>query len=314
MSHIVRYYILLWFCCYSYFTYSQSTITVYDSTGNNALLIENDVLSVLQKDTLTPVFTIKGNIIFSNQSQKREDILYLITGNDIFSKKGGQIISSANNKALYTFSKGKLFLGSSLYDKRMYDGYFETNANNQTAFFITTQNKPLFFIDTVDIQASFLLAMAVYFIQSQQIDVKHFAQLEAQQPVASGSGTIRRLWGNNSQEDFIWDGLILKKRWNINEFDQWKFDGTYISRAFFDTGEDWQWDGTTLQSRWNTNEQAYVWQGNSLKAVYGNTTDEFYIQGNIIKKAWTAVGNDEWEVNGEIPIPIIMMVVFRIVK
>lgn len=314
MSHIIKYAIFLWACFYSFLAYSQSIITVFDSTGNKALQIENEVLSILQNDTITPVFTIKGNIIFSKLSQKREDILYLITGNDITSKKGGQVISSANNKALYTFSKGKLFLGSSLYDKRMYAGYFEVITNSQTAFFITTQNKPLFYIDAVDIQASLLLAIMVYFIQSQQVDVKHFAKLETQQPVSSGGGTIRRLWGNNNQEDFIWDGLILKKRWNFNEFDQWKFDSTYISHAFFDTGEDWQWDGTTLQSRWNSNEQAYVWQGNSLKTVYGNAADEFYIQGNIIKRAWTAVGNDEWEINGEIPIPIIMMVVFRIVK
>ena len=131
--------------------------------------------------------------------------------------------------------------------------------------------------------------------------------------MVEGTGTIRKLWGNNNQ-DYIWDGKILRNRWNNNEFEQWTFDGTYISRAYFDTGEDFEWDGTTLQSRWNMNGQAYTLQGSSIKAIYGNNNDEFFIQGNIIKRAWTAVGNDEWEVNGEIPIPILMMVVFRIIR
>lgn len=307
-------YLLLFSMCLSIInTSAQKNITAYDSLGKATLFMQQEELYQIQADTHHLLFSVKGNIIFSNQSQQREDILYLITGNDIFSKKGGQIISAANNKAIFTFTKGKLFLGNTVFDKRMLLGQFQI-VNNQMSFQCIAQTRPLFYIDSNDASAASLLAIAVCFIQLQEIDVKHFTQLQAQQSVVEGTGTIRRLWGNNNSEDFIWDGRILRKRWNANEFDQWKFDGNTITRAFFDTGEDWQWDGTTLQSRWNRNEQAYIWQGNTLKSLYGNEQAEYFIQGNIIKRAWNAVGNDEWEVNGSIPIPILMMVVFRIVK
>lgn len=313
MSSLGCYIFIVFSIFFSSSLVAQNNLPAYDSLGKAVLVINNGLLSSIHGDTLTPIFNVKGNIVFSNSSENRADILYLVKGTSIFSKKGGQFISSANNKPIFTFNKGKLYLGNSIYDKRMLLGYFEETENNQTAFFSVLQSKPLFHLDTTNISVAQLLTTAFYFIQLYEIDKQLFALNNSNKPMVEGTGTIRKLWGNNNQ-DYIWDGKILRNRWNNNEFEQWTFDGTYISRAYFDTGEDFEWDGTTLQSRWNMNGQAYTLQGSSIKAIYGNNNDEFFIQGNIIKRAWTAVGNDEWEVNGEIPIPILMMVVFRIIR
>jgi hypothetical protein len=237
----------------------------------------------------------------------------MLNTSDLFLKKGGRLLLKENNETIFSFSKGNVWLGASTSNNTLLIGKFEKENASRLVFRLANNNEMLFAVNA-SVSATQAMAALSYFVVTQNIDKQliEAAEAVAKSAPTLGAGTIRKLWGNGNEE-FIWDGKILKNRWRIDEYEQWTFDGNYIYRAWFDTGEILAWDGKTLRRNFAENNM-FVQDGNALRAVFGNGNEEFYIQGNIVKRVWVSLGNDEWEINGEIPIPVIMMVVFRIAR
>ena len=82
--------------------------------------------------------------------------------------------------------------------------------------------------------------------------------------------TIKKVWDNNTQFQWEFDGKTLKKKWDNS------------------TQYQCEWDGQTLKKKWDNNTQ-YQWE----------------FDGKIIKKKWDNSTQYQWEVSGHIPIPII---------
>jgi hypothetical protein len=293
---------------------SAQSVLVKDSVGTTTLSVELVSGNIQEVSTKTTVYTTKGNLIFAGNSDKKDDILFMLKGTDVFAKKSGTLILKSKNETVFTFNKGKVWLGNSMFNSLLLIGNFENN-NNHITFSLADTKSVLFQVEN-KLSAAQLMAVLTYFVVTNKIDEQllEAAKQAAPPQSALGSGTIRRLWGAGGNEDFIWDGKILKNRWGFNDYEQWAFDGTNLYRAWYDTGDDFVWDGTTLQRKWGVDNNVFVKDGNSIRAVYGSSNDEFFIQGNIVKRAWVATGSDEWEINGDIPIPIIMMIVFRLVR
>lgn len=291
---------------------TAQNIAVKNADSKETLLIDIASGIIAEAEPKAVVYTVKGNLIFAGYSDNKSDILFMLHGTDIFSKKSGRLVLNEKNETVFTFVKGKVWLGSSTANKNFLIGGFE-KTNATTLVFRLASSKEILFSTSATLSAAQSMAVLSYFVVTHNIDeqIIEAAKQTATPAALQGSGTMRRLWGNGN-EDFIWDGKVLKNRWNHNEYEQWAYDGSNVYRAWFDTGEVYTWDGKTLQSNWNGN--AFVHEGNTLRAVFGNTNDEFFIQGNIVKRAWVSLGNDEWEVNGEIPVPIIMMIVFRLAR
>jgi hypothetical protein len=304
---------LLFFIASIQLTVAQSVL-VKDSSGTTMLSVELVSGNIQELATKTTVYTTKGNLVFAGNSDKKEDILFMLKGTDVFAKKSGTLLLKSNNETVFTFNKGRVWLGNSMFNTPMLIGTFENKNNNIT--FSLAETKNILFVTENKLNTAQLMAVLTYFVVVNKIDEQllEAAKQTAPPQSALGNGTIRRLWGTGGNEDFIWDGKILKNRWGFYDYEQWAFDGTNLYRAWYDTGDDFVWDGTTLQRKWGTDNNVFVKDCNSIRAVYGSNNDEFFIQGNIVKRAWVATGSDEWEINGDIPVPIIMMIVFRLVR
>ena len=289
-------------------------ILIKDASENATLLVELISGNIQELSTKNTIYTTKGNLIFAGNSDKKDDILFMLKGTDVFSKKSGTLILKSKDETVFTFNKGKVWLGNSMFNSLLLIGSFEKK-NNDITFSLANTKNILFQLEN-KLSAAQLMAVLSYFVVINKIDEQllEAAKQTAPSQAAMGSGTIRRLWGTGGNEDFTWDGKILKNRWGFNDYEQWAFDGSNLYRAWHDTGDDFIWDGATLQRKWGSDNNVFVKDGNSIRAVYGTTNDEFFIQGNIVKRAWVATGSDEWEINGDIPVPIIMMIVFRLVR
>jgi hypothetical protein len=310
---MLKYFFLFCCCIVSFFAKAQP-VAVVDSNKTTTLIIENNQIIDVSGNTI--IYTIKGNLIFSGDSDRKEDIIFMLNAADIFSKKTAQLISQKDNKPILTTTKGKIYLGATSYRKELFLGAME-RTDSSFVFRKEEKTNPLFEIRSHTITSAQLMAVTTIFMAKYKLDEAILDSLSAhaaENELTAGAGTMRRLWSSGGNEDFVWDGKILKNRWSFNDFEQWTFDGETVRRAYYDTGEDFVWDGKTLKSKWGTRGDVFEVDGNTIRKVYGSTADEFYIQGNIIKRAWTTIGTDEWEVNGELPIPIIILIVFRIAR
>jgi hypothetical protein len=298
------------FCAQS----QTNSISVIDSNRATILFIQNE--NIIDAADNSIIYTVKGNLIFSGNSEKNDDILFKLNAPDIFSKKATQLITHKDNKPILTTSRANIYLGANDYRKELLTGQYE-KTDSSFVFKREEKAKPLFEIKNNKLSSAQLMAIATIFIAKYKIDQALLDSLSAraaEQQTPSGTGTMRRLWSSGGNEDFVWDGYILKNRWSFNDFEQWSFDGETLKRAYYDTGEDFVWNGKTLQRKFVANGEMFELEGNTIRKVYGSAEDEFYIQGNIVKRAWTTIGSDEWEVNGELPVPIIMLIVYRIAR
>jgi hypothetical protein len=295
-------------------TARPQTIGVTDSVGNTVLWIENGKISDAATHALH--YTVKGNLIFHGDSESRHNILYMLNRPDIFSKKPAHLIIKKTDQPLLTTLKGKIFLGSAPYQDALMIGWLQ-KTDSSVVLLQAEKSKPVFEIRSNQIPAAQVLAVVTIFLSKYKIDQAIVDSLNARarmQPRQPGTGSIRRLWSSSGNEDFVWDGTIVRNRWNFNDYECWIFDGTTLKRAYFDTGEDLIWDGKILKRKWINDNAYFVVEGNSIRRVFGDLQDEFYIQGNIVRRAFTTFGSDEWEINGDIPLPVVILVVFRMVR
>jgi hypothetical protein len=131
--------------------------------------------------------------------------------------------------------------------------------------------------------------------------------------VRQTSGTIRKLW-NTGTEEFVWDGETLKRKWNSFDYEEWTFDGITLKRLWYPGQEEMEWDGKVLRRKWYSSNDEFEYDGSVIRRRWGTATDGFLIQGNIIKRAYDNAMEDQWEMDGKIPIPIIAIVVFGLLR
>lgn len=284
-------------------------------SNSDAIFFEIDTANRTIKNAQNKavLFTISGNMAFAGQSDKKEDIVFLLNGNNLFSRKGGYLKLGSQNITYLSFAKGKFYLGESVWNQNRFVGAFEITEQDKIVFRLGEDSIVLF-----ETQASvppiYLVSILAHYVAQLKIDEGLLAVERSSGPdFSSGKGSIRKLW-DSGQTTFLWDGVVLKSKWTYNDYEQWTFDGQVVQRKWYETGDDWVWDGEKLQSRWNTGTNVFIKEGNSLRALYGNSNEEYFIQGNLIKRAWTQSEKEEWEINGEIPIPLVMMIVFKIIR
>lgn len=289
-------------------------VAVTDSMKKLIFLIQNDkIISVVNGSV---IYTVKGNLVFTGDSEQRADIVFMFSSSDIFSRKGGQLLLMKNQQALFTVLRGKIYLGAAGYRDELLLG--EIRKTDSSMVFMNPRNeRPVFQIHSSHVSPAKVMAIVRLFFLMYNMEQAILDSLSAraqQHPFPQGAGTIRRLWSATGKEDFVWDGRILRHRWHFNDFEHWWFDGQTLRRAYYQTNEDFEWDGHTLRRKWLNDSAHFVVEGNTIRRVFGDLQDEFHIQGNIIKRAFSTYGADEWEVAGEVPIPIIILVIYRIAR
>lgn len=300
----------------SQLVFSQTMI--YDSTGKVTAKVQDE--RIIDVSTGDIFYTIKGNLIFRGASDKQDDILLLVNTTDIFSKrKTGEVMEKDMNNVKFSVYRGKFYLGEeSTTNEYRSIAYFDPQDDGSMILYDAMSETPIGAIQKADLSTGTLVGIFYFFYEKynlEQLVEQRIRGAEVEEPipdVSNTGGTIRRLW-NTGDDEFEWDGEILRRKWNSFDFEEWTFDGKILQRAWYPGDDEFVWDGHVLKRRWYSSEDEFEWDGSVLKRRW-NSDDAFVFQGNVIKRQFGSNPEDEWEIDGDIPIPVIALVVFGLLR
>ncbi len=288
--------------------------TVTDGAGNVLYTLDN---GVLYDATSLPIVTVKGNLVFKGASESKEDIILFVGSDNLFSDKSANAVDADMSTARFAMGRGGYYLpGYGLMDDYLIANY--TIGDRGDLILVAGNPKTTMASLSGDNWTTGELT-AVFYLINEQHQLKDLLKASIGNNNAptinkntTTQGTLRRMW-NTGDDDFSWDGNILKRRWNSYDYEEWEFDGRILRRVWYDDGVEYEWDGKILKRRFNSGTEEFEWTGTVLRRRWNTGNDEFSIQGNVVKRVWDT-GNDEWEMTGDIPIPVIAMIVFGLIK
>lgn len=286
---------------------------VSDTTG--AVLFKLDDTQILTP-TDEVKFSITGNILFKGESQKKRDIVMLVNSNNVFGNKLGRGLADDMRTPIFNIYQGHFYLGGyatkdeylMAYYKKADDGSIEVYKYDNTRL-ATIYGEAL---TNGQLAISFYLLMQQYGLDEETRENLATMLTEAGQNFRQ-SGTIRKLW-NTGDDEFIWDGYTIKRRFNSFDYEEWSFDGRTLRRAWYDGGSEYVWDGQTLKEQWSNTNEEFIWDGKIIRSRWSQTGKSFQVQGNIVRPVWDSTGDEEWQIDGNVPIPIVIMVVFGLLR
>lgn len=288
--------------------------TVTDGAGNVLYTLES---GVIYDATSLPVLTVKGNLVFKGTSESKEDIILFVGSDNLFADKTANAVDADMTTTRFALGRAGFYMpGYGLMDDYLIAKY--TIGKTGDLVLVAGSNAAPVASLSGDKWTTGELT-AVFYLINEQLQLKDMLSASigtggtptVSKNVAS-QGTLRRMW-NTGDDDFSWDGHVLKRRWNSYDYEEWEFDGRILRRLWYDDGIEYEWDGKILKRRFNSGTEEYEWTGTVLRRRWNTGNDEFTIQGNVVKRMWDT-SNDEWEMTGEIPIPVIAMVVFGLYK
>lgn len=259
--------------------------------------------------------TLRGNILFRGVSDKKKDMELLIQSTDIFSAKEGKGLSSDLKETYFSIYKGAFYLEDYPTEDDTYRlGYYERQDDGSYKLYGPEDSLAGTFYGEIQSSAIFT---TLFYLTMQENDwtaiVRNRIPQEDVFAHTGTGGTIKRSW-NTGDDEFVWDGFTLKRRFNSFDYEEWTFDGHTLKRAWYEGGAEYTWDGKTLRPQWTNSEDEIVWDGSVLKKRWSAADDAYVVQGNIVKKQWDSTGDDEWEIDGDVPIPIIAIIVFDLLQ
>jgi len=305
----------------------EADLQVTDSTGHLLYIINNGV--VIDAVNKKPLLNIKGNMIYKDSSEAMKDVQLLVRSEDIFSKSIDHAYKSDMHTVVFSISRGKFFLeDANVNNPTATIGYYKVDAKGNLGLYTGLNNQLIARVNGNDMTAGELTTIFYLLMNKLGLDIITQANIKVQAPastsvvdVSETRGTIRRVW-NTGADEFIWDGFSIKRKFNSLDNEEWGFDGRTLKRVWPTApgeggsgGNDgYSWDGKELRRKFNTGTDDFEWDGKVIRRTWNTGADEFSIDGNSVKRIWDATGNDEWETTGDVPIPIIAMVVFGLLS
>lgn len=289
--------------------------TVLDGSGRALYTLQD---GVLYDANSKPLVTIRGNIIFKGASESKDDIVMLVGTDNVFSDKAANALDADMQTTRFAMGKGGFYLpGFGLGDAYLIARY--TLSSKGELVLLAGQPAITMASLTGDNWTTGELA-AVFYLINEQHQLKELLTASIgsggiptkTKPSSGSQATLRRMW-NTGDDDFSWDGNILKRRWNSFDMEEWEFDGRILRRVWYEDGIEYEWDGRILKRRFNAGTEEFEWDGRILRRRWNTGNDEFIIQGNVVKRVWDT-GNDEWELTGDMPIPVIALIVFGLIR
>jgi len=293
-------------------------VEISDSTAKPVLIFDNDRL--IEAGSKKVFATVKGNTVFEGESDDIKDIVLLVSTENIFSRKQtGYGLNATQDEALFIIHSG---------------GFFHKNAKSYSdegmlAYYIKEDDDSLVLYkhssDTVlckvppGLSTGKQVAVFFYFLRKLELEkqvekqIQKTTQLPASNDGRTTYGSISRLW-NTGLDEFVWDGQVFKRKWSSFDYEEWTFDGTTLKRLWYPGDEEFVWDGEILRRKWYPSNDEFEWNGTILRRRFGSPADEFIIQGNIVKRYFGGSSEDEWQIEGDLPVPLIALVVFGLLR
>lgn len=288
-------------------------LLIYNSDKELIAYIKDNKLHSSENKIL---YNAVGKIIFTGDNDRRRNMKWMVQIPNFTGSRSGKLTRPNSSGADYTTHRSGFFYG---------DRIMEFNANlmlrliqeEDSLWFKKglSEEKIGFGISSAEEIPVTHLVMAFQFIKDYEVlDAFVKGQIAEWKPEAKssmGSGTIRPLW-EGARDEFIWDGQVLKKRWSAGD-QEWTFDGTILRNTWTGSEDEYEWDGNVLKKRWGMSGEEYEWDGRTMRRRF-DSRYQYSKSGNVIRRDFTSADRDEWEIQGDIPIPVIMLVIFRIAK
>lgn len=277
----------------------------------------NEIYSANGKQLL---YFQKGNIFFSGTVDDRQNIFLLTTSMNPASEKLESVFEKDSREASFTFAANKFYSGKTESDDlRTRTELIHIERLKKWLAFYASYNDTLlayYHFDSLPPSAAIMVAYTL----AKKFDLEK--KIVAQQPLEqvfqnNTNATIKPFWGNSTANEWIWDGKIFRPRWNVDPKLAWTFDGQTVKQYYGNNiNLQYNWDGETLKPIWRTNRaEEWSWDGRQLKPVWDNDWANQYTFDDGVLKPWSTNHPErEWQIDGDIPMPLIILVISGIAK
>lgn len=291
------------------YVYLKDTVKLFYVSNNEIYSIDGKVLKYFQK----------GNIFFTGESDQRQNIFLMTTSMNPASSKLEAIYEKDNRQAMYTFSDNKFYAGKTVSDDLRGNNellHIE-RAKKWMAFYSSTDDSLLAYYMADSLPSSTAIIVAYTIIKKYELEKK--AGLLSNKPVFQNNSfaSIKPVYGNQTANEWIWDGKVLRPRWNVDQRLIWSYDGQTI-KPLYGTNiyEQYSWDGETFKPIWRTNRaEEWTWDGRLMKPVWDTDWAKQYKIEDGVVMPWSNVHSErEWSLDGDIPIPLIILIISGIAK
>lgn len=277
------------------------------------LSLEQDTLFWINNNTIfnkqhQALYAFQGNIVFQGNSTSYKNVVYSLDIDSLNQKNKALIYTGKGKISLYSIKENTVFY---TYDNRDIALATFTNNGETWAAYSMLNDSLLFYIPTTNVKPVILFGVLTAYISSSNI----IAELKAKEN--ANSSTYAYIYSiNQNAPTWVWDGTYLYP-YGVNKFHNmvWEFKENKLSpRNFPRTQEEWLWDGSSLKPYWGGNPQnQWTWQNGVLRQIWNNNyKNEYIIEDNIVRKRFGYIGEPEWEIEGNVPLPIITAVVLGI--
>ncbi len=286
-------------------------------TTNRLFYASNNEIYTPDKNTL--LYFQKGNIFFAGSADDRTNIFLMTSTMDFSSDKLEFIYEKNSRAAVYSFRKNKFYLGKSESEDFMSRNELIhiQRAKKWLAFYSSFNDSLLAFYAADSLPSSTAIIVAYTLAKKLKLEAKVNVKQNSLPFDDAPFSTIKPILGNQTINEWMWDGKILRPRWNIDQRLVWTFDGQTAKPLYGNNiYEQYSWDGEYLKPIWRTNNaEEWSWDGNQIKPVWGTDWANQYIIENGVVKPWSGVHPEhEWKMEGDIPVPVLILILSGIAR
>jgi hypothetical protein len=306
-----------------------SLLTIYNSllqAGNGFIFLcdttklfyasNNEIYSPNGKQLL---YFQKGNIFFNGTTDDKQNIFLLTTSMNIASTKLELVYEKDSREPAYSFSNNKFYSGKvesdDLRDKT--ELIHVERIKKWLSFYSSYNDSLLAYFNADSLPTSAAIVVAYTLIKKYELEQKMVVQQKQLPFQTNDFSTIKPIWGNATANEWLWDGEVLRPRWNVDPRLAWVFDGKIVKPQYGNNiYQQYEWDGETFKPVWRTNHaEEWSWDGRLIRPVYDtNWANQYVIEDGVVKP-WSNVHTEkEWRMDGTIPVPLLILVLSGIAK
>ena len=298
-------------------THAGNSFVFIGDTAHKLFYCSNNEIYSGDKNTL--LYFQKGNIFFTGETDSRNNIFMLTTSMDFSSEKLEMVYEKDNRSATYSFSDNKFYLGKNESEefKQKNELIHVQRAKKWLAFYSSFNDSLLAFYVADSLPSSAAIMVAYTLVKKFDLEGK-VSQKQNRLPFDDAPfSTIKPILGNQTVNEWLWDGKILRPRWNVDQRLVWTFDGQTAKPMYGSNIYDqYSWDGENFKSVWRTdNATEWTYDGRQFKPIWGTDWANQYIIEDGIVKPWSGVHPErEWKMEGNIPVPILILIISGIAR
>lgn len=304
----MRYFSLLFIFLWAF---AQAQLPVFNLERDTVLLIAGEQIT---DPAGKVIFSTKGNIVFDGNSSSYKDILFTLAIDSLSQKKQGTIYNKKGAESM--FSVQQSLVNVERKDQLYAVATFVQNPDNW-AIYSNLNDSLLSFIPSTNVSNAQLFAVFYALWNSQGMKQQLDAFINRSTSTnTNGLAAMVPVMGNGFI--WVWDGTYLYPNGvPMSHPMVWKFENNKLSPVHYPrTQEEWRWDGQGLKPYWGGNPQnQWEWRNGVLRQIWNNNfQNEYFIDENqVIRKRFGVYGDNEWQIEGDMPLPLITAIVLGLV-